>query len=87
MVYAIRYRCSRHDGSAALIVEDRCGKAYLFAAGQLQCSVATGDAVPRLIALLASYATWIDVPPIAPYTLAELAALLPATGPALWQAA
>lgn len=30
MLYAIRYRCYRPDGSTALIVEDHCGKAYLY---------------------------------------------------------
>ena len=87
MLYAIRYRCYRPDGSTALIIEDRCGKAYLFAAGSLQCSIDRGDTVARLIALLASYAAWIDVPPVAPYMLNELVALLPAQAPAVLQAA
>ena len=87
MLYAIRYRCYRPDGSTALIIEDCCGKAYLFAAGSLQCSVDRGATVARLIALLASYAAWIDVPPVAPYTLNELIALLPKQAPALLQAA
>ncbi len=87
MLYAIRYRCSRPDGRTALIVEDLCGKAYLFAAGRLQCSVDRGDTVTRLITLLDAYAVWIDVPPVAPYTLNELVALLPEQAPTLLQAA
>lgn len=87
MLYAIRYRCSRPDGSTALIVEDHCGKAYLFAAGRLQCPVDRGDTVTRLITLLDAHAAWTDVPPVAPYTLNELVALLPAQAPVLLQAA
>jgi len=87
MLYTIRYRCYRPDGSTALIVEDHSGKAYLFAAGRLQCSIGGGETVARLMTLLAAYAAWIDVPPVAPYTLNELVALLPAPAPALLQAA
>lgn len=87
MLYVIRYRCYRPDGSTALILEDRCGKAYLFAAGRLQCSIERGDTVARLLTLLAAYAAWIDVPKVAPYTLNELVALLPAVAHSLLQAA
>lgn len=87
MLYAIRYRGYRPDGSTALIVEDCWGNASLFVAGWLQCSVDRGDAATRLITLLEAYATWIDVPAVAPYTLDELVALLPAYTPALFQAA
>ena len=87
MLYAIRYRCYCPDGSTALIVEDRCGKAYLFTAGRLQCSISRGDTVARLLTLLASYAAWIDVPSVAPYTLSELVALLATPDPPLVRAA
>jgi hypothetical protein len=81
--YAIRYRATTGRAGTALIVEDDDGWAYLLTRQGLGCAWRSTPP-PRPIARFLREASWVPVPRVAPYTLADLCRLVhlapPATG-------
>jgi hypothetical protein len=70
--FTIRYRRTTTAGLTALIVEDRCGAAYLFTAGALQARTSAGQPAETLVRLLGGHAHWDTVPRVAPYSIEGL---------------
>ena len=70
--FTIRYRCTYHPTSTALIVEDEHHRLYLFSGGRLRSHLSQ-----RLAEQIAASDRWLPVPAVRPYTLAGLRHLLP----------
>jgi len=76
MLYTIRYRSHGPGGVTALIVEDRRGARYLFRGGRLRAAPEAPEAGARFARPAAPAAAWLGVPPVAPYSAAELCRLV-----------
>jgi hypothetical protein len=74
--YVVRYRSTDRIKRTALIVEDASGTAYLFCEGELRLQRAGEDASARLKAILSRQGNWTSLPRVAPYSLADLRALV-----------
>jgi hypothetical protein len=77
--FVIRYRCCSDASSAALLVVDEFGDAYLVGRQGLYCRLRGAYGLRNLEPVLRRLG-WVPVPYVAPYSLAELQRLLAPSG-------
>jgi len=73
--YTLRLRHAGGRGGAGLVVEDRCGVAYIYSRKGLRCRLIGRWSLPALAPTLHRLG-WVPVPLVAPYSLEGLRRLL-----------